>query len=68
MADKKPDAVVEKAPVETFDADEIAQNADHLFGYSRDLTAAALEMAGVKRCTLEEAKQITKNFAERKVK
>jgi hypothetical protein len=67
MAEKKPEAVVEKAPVETFDAEEIAQNADHLFGYSHDLAATALELAGVKRCTLDDAKQIIKEFAERKV-
>lgn len=65
MAEKKPDTVVKAAA--TFDAEEIAQNAERLFGYSHDLTATALELAGVKNCTLEEAKRITKEFAERKV-
>ena len=65
MADKKGEANV--AQKEEYDAAEIALNAEHLFGYSHDLSATALELAGVKRCTLEEAKRIIKDFAERKV-
>ncbi len=68
MAEKKIEAEMPKANVGTFDADDIAQNAPRLFGYSNDLATAALEVAGVKRCTLDEAKQIIKDFAERKVK
>lgn len=72
MAKEKTEAVAEevqaeKVQAETFDAEEIAQNSERLFGYSYDLTATALELAGVKRCTLDEARQITKDFAERKV-
>lgn len=52
---------------ETFEAAEIAANAPRLFGYSTDIAAAALEFKGIKRCTLEDAKKIIKEFAERKV-
>lgn len=52
---------------EVFDAKEIAENAPRLFGYSHDLTATALELAGIDRCTIAEAEKITKQFAERKV-
>lgn len=66
MAEKKTEAA---QPVEdVFDVAEIAQNAPKLFGYSVDLANTALSLAGVERCTLNQAKSIIKEFAERKVK
>ena len=67
MAEKKVEAEAIQSPAETFDAREISQNALRLFGYSTDLATAAFEVSGVKRCTLEEARKIIKDFAERKV-
>lgn len=46
---------------------EIAANASRLFGYSVDLARAAFAFNKVERCSLEEAKKIIKEFAERKV-
>ena len=66
---EKTEAVVETAAQESvFDAAEIAANARELFGYSIDLANAAFDVNHVERCTLNEAKRIIKEFAERKVK
>lgn len=51
-----------------YEAKEIAANAPHLFGYSVDLATAALAYNKVERCTIEKAKKLVKEFAERKVK
>lgn len=68
MAEKKNPEVQQPAvQAETYDAAEIAENAQRLFGYSPDIAATALELAGVKTCTLAEAKEIIKAFAEGKV-
>ena len=61
-------AIVETAPAaETYDVSEIAANAPRLFGYSKDIATAAFDYTHTVRCTLAEAKQIIKTFAERKV-
>lgn len=69
MAEKKKADVVatEEAAAEVFDAKEIAENSPTLFGYSTDIAAAALEIAKIERCTLNEAAKTIKAFAERKV-
>lgn len=51
----------------TYGAAEIAKNAKSLFGYSIDIATAALSYNHVAECTLSEAQQIIKRFAERKV-
>jgi len=69
MAEKKKAdvAAAEEVAVEVFDAKEIAVNSPHLFGYSMDIAATALELAKIERCTLDEAAKTIKAFAERKV-
>lgn len=59
-------ARVAEEPV--YAAAEIAANAPRLFGYSVDIATAALAYNKVERCTLEKAKKLVKEFAERKVK
>lgn len=59
-------ARVAEEPV--YAAAEIAANAPRLFGYSVDLARAAFTFNKVERCSLEKAKKIIKDFAERKVK
>lgn len=58
------------APAEeqTYAASEIAANAPRLFGYSVDIASAAFIYTKIERCTLEKAKKLIKEFAERKVK
>lgn len=56
------------APAPVYDAAEIAANAPRLFGYNSDLATAALAYNKIARCSLNQAKQIIKDFAERKVK
>lgn len=69
MAKEKPEAVetpaVQQEPV--YDAVEIAENSKRLFGYGVDLATAAFDYNKVNACTLEEAKRLIKEFAERKV-
>lgn len=67
MAEKKNEAAPVQPVEETFELDEIAENAQRLFGYSHDIAATALRQAGIARCTLKEAQTIIKAFAERKV-
>lgn len=62
--------VVAAAPVQNvseYEAAEIAQNAQRLFGYSPDLATAALRMANIQMCSIDKARTIIKTFAERKV-
>ncbi len=51
----------------TYEAAEIAANALRLFGYGVDLATAALDYNHIERCTVETARKIIKEFAERKV-
>lgn len=67
MAERKTQEVQKQPVEETYEAAEIAQNSPRLFGYSIDLANAALEIAGLKSCTLTKAKEVIKAFAERKV-
>ena len=46
---------------------ELAANAAHLFGYSVDIARAAFDCSGISECSLREAEQIIKSFAERRV-
>ncbi len=66
MSDKKTETRAVE-PEAIYDAAEIAQNAQRLFGYNVDLATAAFDFGGVKSCTLAEAQKIIKEFAERKV-
>lgn len=50
-----------------YSAEELAQNAQALFGVHIDIATAALRLKGVKEATVAEAKAIVKVFAERKV-
>lgn len=69
MAEKKTEAqkTTPQLTEEVYDASEIAANAKGLFGFHSDLAAAAFKCAGVTRCTLKEAQNVIKQFAERKV-
>ncbi|MBR1566698.1 MAG: hypothetical protein IJ649_08040 [Oscillospiraceae bacterium] len=69
MAKEKTEATQTPATTQepVYDAAEIAQNSKRLFGYGVDLAKAALDFNNVNACTLEEAKRIIKEFAERKV-
>ena len=55
------------APEPIYGAAEIAQNSQRLFGYGIDLARAALDFNHIESCTLSKAKQIIKDFSERKV-
>lgn len=50
-----------------YDVNEIAENAYRLFGYSVDLAKAAFRHSKLKCCSLDKAKKLIKEFAERKV-
>lgn len=50
-----------------YEATEIAANAPSLFGHSVDIATAALDYNHLTKCTLNKAKQVIKEFAERKV-
>lgn len=69
MAKETKEATVVLTNVEepVYEAAEIAANAQRLFGYSADLATAALDFNHVTRCSLEKAKKLIKDFAERKV-
>lgn len=69
MAKEKTEAVATPAAQQepVYGAAEIAQNSKRLFGYGVDLATAALDFHKVNACTLEEAKRLIKEFAERKV-
>lgn len=63
---KENSAVAETQPI--YSAAELSANAPRLFGQSIDIASAALDFAKIKECTIEEARNIIKEFAERKVK
>ena len=67
MAKEIKESIVAPATVEkpVYDAAEIAANAQHLFGYNADIATAALDFNHVTRCSLEKAKELIKDFAER---
>ena len=69
MAKEKTEAVetpaVQQEPV--YDAAEIAANSKRLFGYGVDLATAAFDYNKVNACTIEEAKRLIQEFAERRV-
>ena len=69
MAKEIKESIVAPATVEepVYDAAEIAANAQHLFGYNADIATAALDFNHVTRCSREKAKELIKDFAERKV-
>lgn len=61
-------AVQAKTPPETkYSVAELSANAAHLFGYSVDIARAAFDCSGIHECSLREAEQIVKSFAERRV-
>lgn len=79
MSEQKPVAPVRGMPVKaavhptapnasTYSAAELAQNAQRLFGCSRDIATAALRYNRIRSSTVDEARKIIKAFAERKIK
>ena len=50
-----------------YTAQELAYNAKALFGVVPECVTAALRMAGIKSCTVNEAKTIVKNFLNQEV-
>ena len=69
MAKEIKESIVAPATVEkpVDDAAEIGANAQHLLGYNADIATAAPDFNHVTRCSLEKAKELIKDFAERKV-
>lgn len=65
------DKVVAKAaptPAESvYTAEELAENAGNLFGVRTECVAAALKVAGIKECTVSEAKGIVEAFMKKEV-
>lgn len=58
------------APVQTesvYKAEELAENAKNLFGLRTECVAAALKVAGIKECTVSEAKGIVETFMKKEV-
>ena len=66
MSDKKKTNAPD-VQAETYEAAEIAANAQRLFGCSIDIATAALKVNGIERCALADAEKLIKEFAERKV-
>lgn len=62
-------AVTTKAKVNgsVYSAAELAYNAKKLFNAMPECVTAALKMAGVKECTIDEAKTLVKNFLNQEV-
>ena len=60
-----PETKAQEKPLYT--VDELAINAPKLFNQHEDLARAALEFAKVEQTTIDEAKKIIKDFAERTV-
>lgn len=50
-----------------YEADELAENALHLFGYHPDVAKAALDYNRIIRASIGDARKVIKEFAERKV-
>ena len=65
--DKNEPAVTAVCQESVYAADEIAANATRLFGCSVDIARAALAFNHVETCTINEAKRLIREFAERKV-
>jgi len=64
---KRPKPVTKAAAQEAeYDAQEFARN-PALFGVSADMVTAALSFFGITRCTLSDAKEHVKKYAERQV-
>ncbi len=68
MSDKK-EKTLKQENKEVYTVEEFVQATEVVFGgmYSKALVFAALRYSGKTEATLEEAKQIVKTFAERKV-
>ena len=68
MAEAKTTAAAPVEAAATYTAAELIAAAPEKFGVSLDVAAAALRMAGKKTATVEEAKAIITEFANREVK
>ena len=73
MPREKPDPAAEKAvdapvrqPEAEYAAEELAQHPE-LFKCGPDIVKAALDFAKVTSCTVKRARELVKQFAERKV-
>ncbi len=68
MAEAKTTAAAPAEAAATYTAAELIAAAPEKFGVSLDVATAALRMAGKKTATVEEAKTIITEFANREVK
>lgn len=68
MAEAKTTAAAPVEAAATYTAAELIAAAPEKFGVSPDVATAALRMAGKKTATVEEAKAIIAEFANREVK
>lgn len=68
MAETKTTAAAPVETAATYTAAELIAAAPEKFGVSPDVATAALRMAGKKTATVEEAKTIITEFANREVK
>ena len=68
MAETKTAAAAPVEAAATYTADERIAAAPEKFGVSPDVATAALRMAGKKTATVEEARTIITEFANREVK
>lgn len=63
-AERKKTAVRQDA---VYSAEELAADADKVFGTRRECVLAAMKDAGMERCTVSEAKAIVEGFLNREV-
>lgn len=68
MAETKTTAAAPVEAAATYTAAELIAAAPEKFGISPDVATAALRMAGKKTATVEEARTIITEFANREVK
>lgn len=68
MSETKTTAAVPVEAAATYTAAELIAAAPEKFGVSPDVATAALRMAGKKTATVEEARTIITEFANREVK
>lgn len=68
MAETKTTAAAPVEAAATYTAAELITAAPEKFGVSPDVATAALRMAGKKTATVEEARTIITEFANREVK
>lgn len=68
MAEAKTAAAAPAETAATYTAAELIAAAPEKFGVSPDVATAALRMAGKKTATVEEARTIITEFANREVK